>query len=198
MAPKDPYFGYHPLETMPLVEGIEEDRADIPPAGLGSQKKEQLGMTDLQRRECRQAYNASISFMDAQVGKVLDALKESGQMDNTLIVLFGDHGYHLGEHGGVWQKRTLFEESARAPLIVRWPGAEGNGRLCRRVVEFVDLYPTLVEAAGLAVPPGLQASLERRSWVPGRETPTRVAMGPLFGTLPRPGEVAEWLKAHPC
>ena len=60
VAPKDPYFGYHPLETMPLVEGIEEDRADIPPAGLGSQKKEQLGMTDLQRRECRQAYNASI------------------------------------------------------------------------------------------------------------------------------------------
>src|SRR5690606_8243383 len=66
-----------------------------------------------------------------------------------------DHGYHLGEHGGIWQKRTLFEEAAKTPLIVRMPGAAGNGRACPRVVELIDLYPTLTAAAGLGVAEGL-------------------------------------------
>ena len=83
------------------------------------------------------------------MGRLLDALEEAGMAENTIVVLWSDHGYHLGEHEGVWQKRTLFEQSARSPLIFRVPGMRGNGQSCRRVVEFLDIYPTLIEAAGL-------------------------------------------------
>jgi uncharacterized sulfatase len=86
------------------------------------------------------------------LGRVLDALESSPQRDNTIVVLWSDHGYHLGEHLGIWQKRTLFEESARAPLIIRAPGAKGNGRTCPRIVEFIDIYPTLADLASLTPP----------------------------------------------
>ena len=83
------------------------------------------------------------------------AVERLGLTGNTIVVFWSDHGYHLGEHGGVWQKRTLFEQGARAPLIMRVPGVAGNGQDCRRVVEFVDIYPTVVVVAGLEVPKGL-------------------------------------------
>ena len=155
VAPQEPYFGYHPLKAMPLVEGIEEDRADIPPAGLGSQKKEHLGMTDLQRRECRQAYNASISFMDAQVGRLLDRLDALGLAESTVIVFTSDHGYHMGEHG-LWQKQSLFEESARVPLLVVAPGVTEPGSVAATPVSQVDLFPTLAELCGVEPPGNLQ------------------------------------------
>ena len=94
-------------------------------------------------------------FADAMLGRVLDALEKSPNRDNTIVVLWSDHGYHLGEHLGVWQKRTLFEESARAPLLIRDPTARGNGTACARVVEFVDIFPTLAERCGLPRPAGL-------------------------------------------
>ena len=102
---------------MPVVQGIEEDQADIPAAGLGSQKKEQEKLTDDLRRKCRQAYYASISFMDTQVGVVVDSLERHGLADNTVIVFTSDHGYHMGEHG-LWQKMSLFEESSRVPMLI--------------------------------------------------------------------------------
>ncbi len=105
---------------MPVVQGVKEDQADIPPAGLGSHKKEQDNMTDDLRRQAVQAYFASISFMDTQVGKVLDALDRLGLADNTIVVFTSDHGYHLGEHG-LWQKMSLFEESARVPFLIAAP-----------------------------------------------------------------------------
>ena len=100
-----------------------------------------------------QAYYACVSFVDAQVGRLLKALDELDLAQNTIVVFWSDHGYHLGEHNGVWQKRTLFEQGARAPLIIRAPGQQYSaGQPCRRIVEFVDIYPTLTDIAGIKSP----------------------------------------------
>ena len=101
------------------------------------------------------AYYAATSFMDAQLGRVMAALDRLGLRDNTVISLFGDHGWHLGEKG-MWSKMTLFEVSLRAPLLVAAPGLGTAGKASPRPVEFVDLYPTLVEACGLPMPQGLE------------------------------------------
>jgi iduronate 2-sulfatase len=142
------------VNAMPVVEGVEADRADIPEAGLGSQKKEQNTMTDEQRRQARQAYYASISFMDAQVGRVIESLDRHGLAENTVIVFTSDHGYHMGEHG-LWQKMSLFEESCRVPLVIVWPGKTPAGGVARAPVSHVDLYPTIAAGCGLTPPPGL-------------------------------------------
>ncbi len=152
VAPKR-YFDRHPLESIRLPEAPSDDRADLPAAALAHNNVvPHYGLDEPTRRKALQAYYASVSFVDAQVGRVLDALDRLGLAERTLVVLWSDHGYHLGEHGGIWQKRCLFEESARAPLIVRDPRAAGNGRACARVVEFVDLYPTVAERCGLRAP----------------------------------------------
>ena len=155
VAPKEPYFGYFPEERMPVFSGIKEDQADIPEAGLGSYKKEQDQLTDPLRRQARQAYNASISFMDAQVGKVIATLDRLGLSDNTIIVFTSDHGYHVGEHG-LWQKQSLFEESARVPLLIVAPGRTQAGGRSQSLVSHVDLFPTLAELCGVAKPENLQ------------------------------------------
>ena len=155
VAPKEPYFSMHPVDSMPIFEGIKEDQADIPPAGLASYKKEQDQLTDPMRREVRQAYNASISFMDAQVGRVIDTLDRLGLSENTIIVFTSDHGYHVGEHG-LWQKQSLFEESARVPLLIVAPGKSKVGARSESLVSHVDLFPTLAELCGVAKPENLQ------------------------------------------
>ena len=127
------------------------------------------GLAQATLLQATQAYYACVSFIDAQVGRLLDALEETGMAENTIVVLWSDHGYHLGEHEGVWQKRTLFEQSARSPLIFRVPGMRGNGQPCRRVVEFLDIYPTLVEAAGLN--DAKMQNLDGRSLVPLLDEP---------------------------
>lgn len=172
VAPRDPYFGWHPLEKMPVVTGVEADRADIPPAALLSEKKEQAGMTEAQRRECRQAYAASISFMDAQVGRLLDTLDRLKLSDNTVIVFTSDHGYHMGEHG-LWQKQSLFEESARVPLLIVAPGVTPAGSVAATPVSQVDLFPTLAELCGV-VPP---ANLQGQSLVPTLHDPAEPGRG---------------------
>ena len=138
---------------MPVVQGVAEDRADIPPAGLASGKPEQDRMTDDQRRQARQAYSAAISFMDAQVGRVLDALDRLGLADNAIIVFTSDHGYHMGEHG-LWQKMSLFEESSRVPLLIAAPGL-GKGTVVATPVSQIDLFPTLAELCMVKTPDNL-------------------------------------------
>lgn len=145
VAPKK-YFDLYPLDKIKLPP--PDDRKSAPRPAYASSHPEQDAMSDAERREAIQAYFASTTFMDAQVGRVLDALDRLDLRDNTVVVFLSDHGYHLGEHG-LWQKMSLFEESARVPLIVSVPGAKGNGGASPRTVELVDVYPTVLEACGL-------------------------------------------------
>lgn len=172
LAPKDPYFGYYPEAEMPVVRGIEEDEADIPLPALGSRKAEEKQLTDELRRKAVQAYYASISFMDAQVGRVVNALDRLGLAENTIVVFTSDHGYHLGEHG-LWKKQSLFEESARVPLLMVAPGVMKRGAVVTTPVSHVDLYPTLTELAGVKAPTNLQGE----SLVPLLKDPAAKARG---------------------
>jgi len=181
VAPKDPYYGYYPVNDMPIVTGVKEDQADIPPAGLGSYKKEQDQLTDDLRRQCRQAYYASISFMDAQVGRVVDALDRLGLADNTIIVFTSDHGYHMGEHG-LYQKMSLFEESARVPLLIVAPGMS-KGTVAKSPVSQVDLFPTLAELCKVPTPKNLQG----QSLVAQLKDPAAVGRGWAITQVSRGG-----------
>jgi uncharacterized sulfatase len=113
------------------------------------------GVTAEQARECRRAYHATISYVDSQIGRVVDALDRLGLADNTIIVFISDHGYHLGEHG-LWMKQTCFEEAARVPMIIVAPKAAANGKASKRTIELVDIYPTLTDLAGVKAPDGLE------------------------------------------
>ena len=152
VAPKK-YFDLYPLDTIRLPYTPKDDRDDIPTAAFAHNNPvPHYNLDILTCRKALQAYYACVSFIDAQVGRMLDALEKNGLAGNTIVVFWSDHGYHLGEHNGIWQKRTLFEQGARTPLIIRSPGAEGNGLASPRVVEFVDIYPTLVDLAKLPPP----------------------------------------------
>lgn len=98
--------------------------------------------------QVRKHYAACVSYADAQVGRMLDRLDELGIRDNTIVVLWGDHGWHLGEHA-IWGKHSLFEESLRSPLIISYPGIPNPGKLSHSMVETIDIFPTLVELSGL-------------------------------------------------
>ena len=172
VAPKDPYYGYYPLKDMPVVQGVKEDQADIPPAALMSYKKDQDNMTDDQRRAALQGYHAAISFMDAQVGRVIAALDRLGLTDDTIIVFTSDHGYHTGEHG-LWQKQSLFENSARVPLLIVAPGVTKKGAVAKAPISHLDLYPTLTELSGVKAPAGLHG----QSLVPMLRDPSLAGRG---------------------
>jgi iduronate 2-sulfatase len=105
-------------------------------------------------RHLRHGYYASASYMDAQVGLVLDALEKEGLSQNTAVVLWGDHGWQLGEHG-LWHKHTNFEVAVRAPLLISVPNQKAPGKKTRSLAEFLDVYPTLADVCGLPVPAGL-------------------------------------------
>lgn len=159
VAPKK-YFDLYPLDSIERVDVPDGDRDDIPAAAL-AEREPDYGLTPDECREVLRGYYASISFLDAQVGRLLDALEQSGQADNTIVLFFSDHGYHLGEHR-LWQKVSLFEPSARVPLLIAVPNMPGNGRRCARVVELLDIYPTLADCCGLSAP----AKLEGKSLRP--------------------------------
>ena len=147
VAPKR-YFDMYPRDRIELPRLSDADRSRSPEAAYRSSFKEQDDMSDDQRRDAIQAYRASITFMDAQVGHVLDALDRLGLANSTIVVFTSDHGYHLGDHG-LWQKMSLFERSARVPLIIAAPGAKARGATVRGLAGLVDLYPTLADLAGL-------------------------------------------------
>jgi iduronate 2-sulfatase len=167
----EPYFKKYNESEMRVVQGVAEDQADLPRAALGSYKKEQDKLTDDLRRKCLQAYYASISFMDAQVGRVVDALDRLGLADDTVIVFTSDHGYHTGEHG-LWQKMSLFEESARVPMLVVSPG-HSKGVAAPTPVAHIDLFPTLTELCGISAPKNLHG----QSLVPMLKDPNHAGRG---------------------
>jgi uncharacterized sulfatase len=172
---------------MRLPYAPEDDRADIPTAAFAHNNP--VPNYSLEEQTCLKAlraYYACVSFVDAQVGRILKSLDELGLAKNTIIVFWSDHGYHLGEHQGIWQKRTLFEEGARAPLIICDPRARGNGQSSARIVEFVDLYPTLVELAGLPQP--TTQKLAGRSLVPLLEDPLANWDGEAITQILRPAD----------
>lgn len=184
IAPKK-YFDLYPLEKVTMPAGPWDYLASVPaPALRSGQPHPWLGLNELQVRECLQAYWATISFVDAQVGRLLDALDRLGLAENTIVVFWSDHGYHVGEHG-MWQKMSLFENSARVPLIVAAPGGNARGAACGRTVELLDLYPTLADLCGLEAPAGLDG----RSLRPLLDAPDAAWDKPAFtqvwrGTYP--------------
>jgi arylsulfatase A-like enzyme len=145
------------------------DRQEMPVgapsfAGHGSGEKrrytdqpKQGRFTTGNQRQTKQAYYACISFIDAQIGRVLDSLEENNLAENTVVVLWSDHGYHLGEKG-LWGKTTNYELDTRVAFICRVPGMVSAGRRCRALVELVDVYPTLVDLCGLPLPPHLEGT----------------------------------------
>ena len=168
VAPAE-YFERYPLADIEPPPDFAADRDDIPTAALAD-RPGQLEMNEAQKVAAIQGYYASISFVDSQVGRLLNALDEASLRRSTIIVLLSDHGYQLGAHG-LWQKGDLFEGSARVPLIVSVPeeieGGHTRGDNTSSLVELVDLYPTLAELAGLEPP----AQIVGRSLVPIIEDP---------------------------
>ncbi len=133
-----------------------------------------------QQRELIHGYHAAVSYMDAQLGRVLDALDASPLAKNTIIVLWGDHGWHLGDHGQ-WCKHTNYEQAAHIPLVVVAPGVTAPGTRISALVETVDLYPTLCELAGLPALRGLDGA----SIVPTLKNPATATKDAVFHVYPR-------------
>jgi choline-sulfatase len=152
VAPKR-YFDMYPREriSVPQVPEGYVDSLPEPARKAVTRKKDQIDLPDNLARKAIQAYYASITFADAQLGRVLDALDQSGLADNTIVLFTSDHGYHMGEHGH-WQKTTLFENAARVPLIIATPGMKTAGASTQTPAEMVDFYPTLAELCGLEAP----------------------------------------------
>lgn len=184
VAPRK-YFERYPLDQIRLPYAPLEDRDDIPTAAFAHNcPVPNYGLSRSKLLKATQAYYACVSFVDAQVGRLLDALDRLQLSDNTIVVFWSDHGYHLGEHAGIWQKRTLFEQSARTPLIIRQPLANANGQSCNRVVELIDIYPTLVDLAKVTAPP----QLEGRSLRPLIENPRTEWDGSAVTQVLRPAD----------
>jgi iduronate 2-sulfatase len=150
IAPKK-YFDLYPIDKIPIPKTAGDPLTD--PLARWFTTPAHWGVSPEGQRESIRAYYASITFLDANVGRVLDALDRLKLTDNTIVIFLSDHGYHLGERGQ-WMKQTLFERSARAPLIVAGPGVTRN-QASSRVVQFLDIYPTLAELSRLPAPAGL-------------------------------------------
>jgi uncharacterized sulfatase len=181
IAPEKYYALYHSEELRPR-NGPPGHLAKVPDLALTYRTGVNAKFPDRRPGDTIAAYYAAVSYMDAQVGVLLDALHRLGLEDRTIVVFISDHGYHLGEHGGLWHKLSLFEECARIPLIVAVPGAKPGASL--RLVESVDLYPTLADLCGLPVP----VALEGTSFKPLLDAPTQPWKQAVFTVVSRPRE----------
>ena len=165
------WFDMYPLETLQLPDVIENDLEDISPYGIDITRLNHVSPThewvteNDQWKPLVQSYLACVSFVDAQVGRVLDALENSEISDNTYIVLFSDHGFHLGEKER-WAKRSIWQDGAGVPMIIAGPGIPA-GKKCNQPVQLLDIYPTLLALTGLEADP----MHEGHSLVPLLENP---------------------------
>ena len=152
VAPKK-YFDLYDREKIEIPESSSQYLATLPEPAAKSirAKKNQLNLEKERAQEIKEAYYATISFVDAQVGRLLDQLEASGLGENTVVVFTSDHGYHMGEHGH-WQKQTLFENATRIPLIISAPNSENKGVISISPVELIDLYPTLMDLTDINTP----------------------------------------------
>jgi arylsulfatase A-like enzyme len=156
-APKK-YFDLYPKDKLTLPKVPDDDLDDVPAIGRRMAKPEgdhKAVVRSGQWRDAVQAYLATITFVDDQVGRLLDALDRSPMAANTVIVLWGDHGWHLGEKHH-WRKFTLWEEATRAPLVFVVPGLARQRGLCARPVDFLSVYATLADVCGLPIPTHLE------------------------------------------
>jgi len=151
------YYDMHPLDKIELPPFQENDLDDLPKGGRAMAKPNEHDKIVKAGRwkEAIQGYLAAVSFADAQVGRLLDALEKSPERDHTIVVLWGDHGWHLGEKHH-WRKFALWEETTRAPLIWIVPGVTTAGTRCERTVDFMSIYPTLCDLCGIEAPKHLQ------------------------------------------
>ena len=158
LAPEN-YFDIYPVEEI-VYEADDPDLWESLPSTAKSNRHGAFGFElgkekDALRREYMQAYHACITFVDAQLRLVLDALKDSGQWEDTIIVFTSDHGYHLGDHF-LWGKVSLFDIGAKVPFMIRTPGLSRNGASSEAMVELIDIFPTLADLSGLEIPDHLQ------------------------------------------
>jgi uncharacterized sulfatase len=177
-APKK-YFDLYDVAKMPLPKEPEGHAKYIPEIARAPKYFPDLNKD--QDRAIIQHYHAATTFMDAQVGLLLDTLDRLKLWHNTVVVFLGDHGWHLGEHAGFWAKMSLMEESARAPLIIYAPGRKSNAA-SPRLAEFVDLFPTLTDVCGLPLPSGLEGI----SLAPLLDDPNRPWKKAVFTVVSRP------------
>ena len=164
VAPKKYFEPFLPYDKLSLPLKVEGDWDDIPKAGINYKTSLNMKMDVRRQKKAVGGYLASVAYMDAQVGKVIDALEKSGQADNTIVIFTSDHGYHLGEHD-FWAKVSLRDESAMVPLIIRVPGKKPA--MCHSLVELVDLYPTIASV----VRSGCSAAASRTRHLSGIRRP---------------------------
>jgi len=160
LAPQK-YFDLYPLDSITYTPEKANLWDNIPRRAINTRFKEfgfeEFKENDALRREYMQAYHACVSFIDAQIKIVLDALKESGQWEDTIVIVTSDHGYHLGDHF-LWGKVTLFDIGAKVPFIIHAPGLTKPGTRSEAMVELIDIYPTLAQLTGLDRPGHLQGA----------------------------------------
>ena len=197
-APKK-YWDLYDPKTLPLAQYTE------PPAGAPSYAGKTLGelnqykpvpqdppLTEEMTRTLIHGYYAALSYMDAQVGRVLDELDHLGLNDNTIVVLWGDHGYHLGDHGS-WTKHTNYEQANRIPILIVAPGVTDAGDVSSALVETVDIYPTLCELAGLKKPAGPQP-MDGKSLVPILAGDTESVRSHAYHCFPKGGKLGRAIR----
>ena len=177
VAPRNYYPPFLPYSSMVLPEKIPGDWDDIPKAGINYKTSRNMKMDIRRQKKAMGGYYASVAFMDAQVGKVMHALKRAGLEEKTIVIFTSDHGYHLGEHD-FWAKVSLRDESAGVPLIISVPGKKPA--VCHSLTELVDLYPTVSRLCGLDVPERLQG----KDISPMLDDPTHKVRDAAFSVAP--------------
>lgn len=185
------WFSMYPKEKVKLPASLPDDLEDIPDISLYI-RPSNYGLDESDLRDCIRGYWASVSFIDDQVGRLLDTLERLKLADNTIIVFFSDNGFLLGQHGQ-WQKQLLFDEAARVPLIIAAPGQKGNGKSSPRPVELLDVYPTLKELCKLPDPP---QKLEGKSLVPLLNNPMAQFKPAVFSQVTRQIDKGKTIMAY--